>query len=327
MDKRYPANAAVSERYQKVAASALILLLLVTMPFWLHSVGGYTSLGTRVLVLALAATALNFLLGYTGVLSFGHAAYFGLGVYGTGLTIKYLVPSTLLGMGVGIVIGVLAAALIGLLIIHLRGIYFAMVTIAFGQVFYFIAYRWNNVTGGDDGLSNWSRQPIDFGFAKLDILHNEWAFYYFVLFFFVLSLAIMAVILRSPFGRTLLAIRENERRARFLGIPVDRHIWLSWIISCTFVSLAGTLYALLNNFADPHDLRWDQSGDFVIMAVLGGMRSFWGPLIGAAIFVVLQDYVSSLTQNWMSFIGLFFVLVVLFFPRGVLGILQRKTAS
>ena len=210
---------------------------------------------------------------------------------------------------------------------HLRGIYFAMVTIAFGQVFYFIAYRWNTVTGGDDGLANWSRQPIDFGFAKLDILHNPMIFYYFVLFFFAVSVAIMAALLRSPFGRTLLAIRENERRTRFLGVPVDRHIWLSWLISCTFVGLAGTLYALLNNFADPHDLHWSQSGDFVIMAVLGGMRSFWGPLIGAAIFVVLQDYVSTMTQNWMSFIGLFFVLVVLFFPRGVLGILRRKAAS
>jgi len=136
----------------------------------------------------------------------------------------------------------------------------------------------------------------------------------------------MAALLRSPFGRTLLAIRENERRARFLGIPTDRHIWGSWMISCTFVSLAGALYALFNNFADPHDLRWDQSGDFVIMAVLGGMRSFWGPLIGAAIFVVLQDYVSSQTQNWMSFVGLFFVLVVLFFPRGVLGLAQRRKA-
>ncbi len=134
----------------------------------------------------------------------------------------------------------------------------------------------------------------------------------------------MAWLLRSPFGRTLIAIRENERRARFLGIPVDRHIWMSLVISCCFVSLAGALYALLNNFADPRALHWSQSGDFVIMAVLGGMRSFWGPLIGAAIFVVLQDYLSSLTENWMSFIGLFFVLVVLFFPRGVLGIIRRK---
>ncbi len=308
------------------SADVAVWLLLLTMPFWLNWIGGYTALGSRVLVMALAAMSLNFLLGFTGVLSFGHAAYFGLGVYGAGLTIKYLVPSTLVGMAVGVSVGAVAAALIGMLIVRLRGIYFAMVTIAFGQVFYFIAFRWNSVTGGDDGLSGWRRLPIDLGFAKVDILGNDRAFYYFVLIFFAVAVAIMAALLRSPFGRTLLAIRENERRARFLGIPVDRHIWLSWVISCLFVSLAGTLYALLNNFADPHDLRWDQSGDFVIMAVLGGMRAFWGPLIGAAMFVVLQDYVSSQTANWMSFIGLFFVLVVLFFPRGVLGVIGRKTA-
>jgi len=313
--------------YGKLVGAVVIWLLLLSMPFWINAVGGYTQLGTRVVVMALAATALNFLLGYTGVLSFGHAAYFGLGVYGTGLIMKFVVPSTFAGMAVGVLTAIVAAAIIGLLIVHLRGIYFAMVTIAFGQVFYFIAYRWNNVTGGDDGLSNWHRMPIDFGFARLDILHSPVAFYYFVLFFFAVSVAIMAALLRSPFGRTLLAIRENERRTRFLGVPVDRHIWLSWVISCSFVGLAGTLYALLNNFADPHDLHWSQSGDFVIMAVLGGMRSFWGPLIGAAIFVVLQDYVSTMTQNWMSFIGLFFVLVVLFFPRGVLGIIRRKATA
>jgi branched-chain amino acid transport system permease protein len=310
--------------YWKHAVEALIWLLLLTMPYWLNAVGGYTQLGSRVLIMALAAMSLNFLLGYTGVLSFGHAAYFGLGAYGMGLTIKYLLSSTFAGMAVGVLAGAAAAAIIGLLIVHLRGIYFAMVTIAFGQVFYFIAYRWNNVTGGDDGLSGWNRVPIDLRFTSIDILHNQKAFYYLVLLCFLVAITIMAALLRSPFGRTLLAIRENERRARFLGIPVDHHIWISWVISCTFISLAGTLYALLNNFADPHDLRWDQSGDFVIMAVLGGMRSFWGPLLGAAIFVVLQDYLSSETQNWMSFIGLFFVLIVLFFPRGVLEIIRQK---
>jgi branched-chain amino acid transport system permease protein len=314
------------DRAGKRAADAAVWLLLLTMPYWLTWTGGYTALGSRVLVLALAAMALNFLLGFTGVLSFGHAAYFGLGVYGAGLTIKYLVPSSLAGIAVGVAAGTVAAALIGALIVRLRGIYFAMVTIAFGQVFYFVAYRWNNVTGGDDGLSGWHRLPVDLGFATVDILGSDRAFYYFVLFFFAVAVAIMAALLRSPFGRTLLAIRENERRARFLGIPVDQHIWLSWLVSCLFVALAGALYALLNNFADPHDLRWDQSGDFVIMAVLGGMRSFWGPLLGAAIFVVLEDYVSSQTTNWMSFIGLFFVLVVLFFPRGVLGIVRWRAS-
>ena len=311
------------DRNWKLAANVLIWLVLLTMPAWLSAVGGYTQLGTLVLVMALAATGLNFLLGYTGVLSFGHAAYFGLGAYGAGMTIKYLVPNTLLGMLVGVATAVVAAAIVGRLIVHLRGIYFAMVTIAFGQIFYFIAFRWNNVTGGDDGLSNWSRMPINLGFVKLDILHSPVMFYYFVLFFFALSLAAMAWALRSPFGRTLVAIRENERRARFLGIPVDDHIWLSWMISCMFAGLAGALYALLNNFADPHVLHWEQSGEFVIMAVLGGMRSFWGPLVGAAIFVLLQEYVSSVTENWMMFIGLFFIVIVLFFPNGVLGIVSK----
>lgn len=312
--------------FDKRAANLLIWLVLLTVPFWFPLTGGYTALGTRVVVLALAAMSLNFLLGFTGVLSFGHAAYFGLGAYGVGMTIKYLVPNTLVGMAVGVAVGTVAAGIIGALIVRLRGIYFAMVTIAFGQVFYFIALRWNSATGGDDGLSGWRRMPINLGFTTMS-LHSPVVFYYMVLICFAIAVGLMAVLLRSPFGRTLLAIRENERRARFLGIPVDRHIWLSWVISCFFVSLAGTLYGLLNNFADPHNLRWEQSGDFVIMAVLGGMRSFWGPLIGAAIFVVLEDYISSQTQNWMSFIGLFFVLVVLFFPRGVLGIIRRKPAQ
>ncbi|HEY2531493.1 MAG TPA: branched-chain amino acid ABC transporter permease [Xanthobacteraceae bacterium] len=309
------------------AANILIWLLLLAMPFWMPAVGGYIELGSRVVVLGLAAMSLNFLLGYTGVLSFGHAAYFGLGGYGVGMTIRYLLPSTGLGIVIGTLVGTLAAAVIGPLIIRLRGVYFAMVTIAFGQVFYFIAFRWNSVTGGDDGLTGWTRMPLNLGFTRIDILHNPDAFYYLVLAGFALAVGIMAWLLRSPFGRTLIAIRENERRARFLGIPVDQHIWMSWVISCAFVSLAGALYALLNNFIDPRALHWSQSGDFVIMAVLGGMRSFWGPLVGAAIFVVLQDYLSSQTANWMSFVGAFFVLVVLFFPRGVLGIMQRKALS
>jgi branched-chain amino acid transport system permease protein len=316
-----------SVNLNKQAANVLVWLLLLAMPYWLPAVGGYSELGSRVVVLGLAAMSLNFLLGYTGVLSFGHAAYFGLGAYGAAMTIRYLVPSTGLSLVVGTMIGTIAAAIIGPLIIRLRGVYFAMVTIAFGQVFYFIAFRWNSVTGGDDGLTGWTRLPLHFGFATVDILHNPIAFYYLILAVFAVAVGVMAWLLRSPFGRTLIAIRENERRARFLGIPVDQHIWFSWVISCGFVALAGALYALLNNFVDPRALYWTQSGDFVIMAVLGGMRSFWGPLIGAAIFVVLQDYLSSTTENWMSFIGLFFVLVVLFFPRGILGIIRRKVSS
>ena len=153
----------------KQAPNVLVWLLLLAMPFWLPAVGGYIELGSRVVVLGLAAISLNFLLGYTGVLSFGHAAYFGLGAYGVGMMIRYVAPSTGLGILVGVLVGTVAAAVIGPMIIRLRGVYFAMVTIAFGQVFYFIAFRWNSVTGGDDGLIGWTRQPINLGFTTIDI--------------------------------------------------------------------------------------------------------------------------------------------------------------
>jgi branched-chain amino acid transport system permease protein len=304
---------------QRLLKLGAIWLLLLTLPVWLPLVGGYMALGTRVLVLGLAAMSLNFLLGFTGVLSFGHAAYFGLGAYGTGLALKLFTHSTPLALLLGTLLGGIAGALLGALIVRRRGVYFAMVTIAFGQVFYFIAFRWNTLTGGDDGLRGFERQPLDFGIGIADILHEPSLFYYFALAMFALAVGAMGFLLRSPFGRTLQAIRENERRARFLGIPVEQHIWLSFTISCFFVSLAGGLNALLNNFADPTMLNYTQSGEIVIMVVLGGMRSFWGPLLGAAVFVVLQDYLSSLTTNWMSFLGAIFVLMVLFFPRGVLG--------
>jgi branched-chain amino acid transport system permease protein len=296
--------------------------VILFMPFLMGAVGGYTELATRILVMGLAAMSLNFLLGFTGVLSFGHAAYFGLGAYGAAMAIKYLSFGTVPAIALGVLVATCAAMVIGALIVRRRGVYFAMVTIAFGQVFYFLAFRWNTLTGGDDGLSGWHRMPIDLGFATLDIFASDKAFYYFVLAVFAVCVGVMAMLLASPLGRTLIAIRENERRARFLGVPIEFHIWLSFVISCLFASVAGALYALLNNFTDPRALRFDLSGNLVIMAVLGGMRSFWGPLIGAAIFVALQDYVSSHTQNWMSIIGLVFVAVVRFFPRGVLGTLR-----
>jgi branched-chain amino acid transport system permease protein len=299
-----------------------IWAVLLTAPLWLPWIGGYTALAGRVLVLGLAAMGLNFLLGFTGVMSFGHAAYFGLGCYGTGLTLKYLTDSTPLALLAGILLGGIAGTIFGALIVRRRGVYFAMVTIAFGQICYYVAYRWNSLTGGDDGLRGFQRPPLHIGNWIIDIQNNPVLFYYFVAVVFAICVGLMAFLLRSPFGRTLLAIRENERRARFLGIPVERHIWLSFSISCFFTAAAGALYALLNNFADPMTLHFTLSGEIVIMAVMGGMRAFWGPLVGAAVFVVLQDYISSMTVNWMSFIGLLFVIVVLFFPRGLLGFVR-----
>jgi branched-chain amino acid transport system permease protein len=315
------------ERARGLAALAAIWLALLLAPYWMAPLGGYTALGTRVLVLGLAAMSVNFLLGFTGVLSFGHAAYFGLGAYGAGFALKFLGPSTPLALLCGLLLGGIAGAVLGGLVARRRGVYFAMVTIAFGQVFYYIAFQWSSLTGGDDGLRGFSRQPLDLGFTRIDILSNANAFYYFVLVCVAVMIGVMGFILRSPFGRTLIAIRENERRARFLGIPVDRHIWIAFTLSCFFMGFAGALYALVNNFADPRGLHFSQSGDFVMMAVMGGMRSFWGPLLGAAVFVVLQDYLSSVTVNWMSFVGLLFIAIVLFFPRGLLGFIRRRSEA
>jgi len=312
---------------QQLVALAAIWLVLLLAPYWMVPLGGYTALGTRVLVLGLAAMSVNFLLGFTGVLSFGHAAYFGLGAYGAGLSLKFLASSTPLSLASGMLLGGIIGALLGAIIVRRRGVYFAMVTIAFGQVFYYIAFQWSSLTGGDDGLRGFTRQPLHLGLANIDILSNANAFYYFVLLCFALAAAVMGYILRSPFGRTMIAIRENERRARFLGIPVERHIWIAFTLSCFFMGFAGALYALVNNFADPRGLHYSQSGDFVMMAVMGGMRSFWGPILGAAVFVVIQDYISSVTVNWMSFVGMLFVGVVLLFPRGILGFVRRRAAT
>jgi len=301
---------------------AIVLVGLALAPLALKNYGTY--LLTLWCVYVMAAMGLNLLLGFTGMLSFGHAAYFGLGAYGAGLTLKFLAPSTPLAILLGTLLGAAAGALFGLLIVRRRGVYFAMVTIAFGQICYYIAYSWNSVTGGFDGLRGFDRQPLQLGSWLIDIENNDTLFYYFVIALFGVAVGLMGLLLRSPFGHSLLAIRENQRRARFLGIPVERHIWISFSISCFFTAFAGSLYALLNNFADPMALHYSLSGELVIMVVMGGMRAFWGPLIGAAVFVVVQDYISSMTVDWMAFVGLIFVLVVMFFPRGLLGMLARR---
>lgn len=301
----------------------LLWVALASVPLWLTYVGGYAALGSKILVYGIAALALNLVLGFTGGLSFGHAAYFGLGAYGAGMTLKYLAPSTPLAILIGTLAGGIAATLLGPLVMRRRGIYFAMITIAIGQLFYFLAVRWNNVTGGEDGLAGFRRQPLHFGSFVYDV-QDDTKFYYLVLFCFVVAVVVMRVLLASPLGHTWVAIRENRRRAQFLGLRTDLYVWAAFAISGTLTALAGTLNAMLFNFTSPQDLHWILSGNFVIMIVLGGMRKFWGPMVGVAIFVVAQDYLSSLTDNWMTAIGMLFVLIVLVFPKGILGLIARR---
>jgi branched-chain amino acid transport system permease protein len=312
-----------SWRPDRPIVTLVIWALLLAVPFWLPLVGGYTALASRILIYALCAMALNLLLGFTGMMSFGQAAYFGLGGYGAGLTLIYLTHSTWLAVLAGTALGGLAAFVLGAFVMRSRGIYFAMITVAIGQIFYFIAERWDSLTGGQDGLSGFSRQPLHFG--SLIVPLGDVPFYYFVLFFFAIGVAIIATLLNAPLGHTFVAIRENRRRATFLGIHVSRYVWASFAIAGFLGGLAGALNALANNFASPADLYWVESGNFVIIAVLGGMRSLWGPLAGAIVFIGFQNYVSSfLPRNWETVIGILFIIIVLFFPSGILGLVRRR---
>jgi len=311
----------------RLAGIAVLWIALMALPWWLPLIGGYTALGSKVLIYAIATMGLNLVLGVTGGLSFGQAAYFGLGAYGAGMTLKYLAPSTPLALLIGTLAGGLAATLLGPLVMRRRGIYFAMITIAIGQLFYFVMVRWNEVTGGEDGLAGFARQDIHLGPLVIPIASSGSAFYYLVLACFTVAVALLWMILQSPLGHTFVAIRENRRRVEFLGIRVERYVWAAFAIAGFITAFAGALNALLFNFTSPQDLHWILSGNFVIMIVLGGMRSFFGPLIGVIIFVVAQDYLSSVTGNWMTFIGMIFVLIVLLFPRGVLGIFNRRAEA
>jgi len=308
---------------RRLYVNGAVWLALLSAPFWLPWIGGYTDLASRVLIYALGAMALNVLLGFTGSMSFGQAAYFGLGGYGTGLALVHLTDSSVAAVIAGTILGGAAATAFGPLIMHRRGIYFAMITVAIGQIFYFIAERWNSLTGGEDGLAGFSRQPLHFG--SLSIPLTSMPFYYFVLFFFAIGAGGIAILLNSPLGHTWVAIRENRRRAAFLGIRVERYVWASFAVAGIVAGLAGALNSLQNNFISPANLYWVESGNFVIMAVLGGMRSYWGPLVGSIIFIGIQDYVSTyFPNNWETFIGGLFIVAVLFFPSGILGIIQRR---
>ncbi|MBE3597487.1 MAG: branched-chain amino acid ABC transporter permease [Limnochordaceae bacterium] len=318
------ARAAPRPRAVWGATDLALLGLLVVLPWVLRAAGSYTALGTYILVWGLAAMGLNLLLGYAGHVSFGHAAFLGTGAYVAGLTIKWLAPSTLLAVVAGWAGATLVAMVLGLLVTRLRGIYFSTFTIVFSQLLYFIAFQWNEVTGGDDGLRGFARQPIHLGPVTLDVPKNETTYYFVVLAVFVASVALMRLIVESPLGHSWVALRENPVRARFLGLPVERHLWLALVVSASFTGVAGALLALLINFAQPSMLHWTTSGELVMMAFLGGRQSFYGPLLGAALFRILEELLSSYTESWMFVLGLLFILAVLFFPRGLAGLFEGR---
>jgi branched-chain amino acid transport system permease protein len=281
---------------------------------------------SEVLLYALAVMSVNLLLGYTGLPAFGNAAYFGLGAYGAALPIKYFHFTFIEATVAGVVLALLGALVLGPFLLRRRGIYFGLLSIAFGQVFYFIAYRFTSVTNGEDGLTI---QKANVGIPGSQLKFNDTSFYYMALFVYLAVVVAFWVIERSPFGRTLVAIRQNEARVRYLGLNTDRFIFVALFISAGVAGLGGALSSQLNAYVGPLVLDWHQSGDFVLMMILGGAGTVFGPLIGAFIYVIGKDIISTITPLWQIFLGAIFVICVLGFPKGILGtfLAMRRGAS
>ena len=290
--------------------------LLALAPLVLPLVHLDVSIVSEVLLFAIAAMSVNLLLGYTGLPAFGNAAFFGLGSYGAALSIKYAHVHFIEAVLVGTLAGLVGGLILGPFLLRRRGIYFGLLAIAFGQVFYFVAYRFTSVTGGEDGM-NFVRPYVGFPSAHFSL--NEMSFYYVALAIYLGIVALFSVVAVSPFGRTLVAIRQNEVRVRYLGINTDRFIFVALLISSTIAGLGGAMFALLINFAYPLTLDWHQSGDFVLIMILGGAGMIWGPLVGATIFVIGKDIISTITPLWQIFLGALFIACVLGFPKGILG--------
>ena len=302
----------------------MVFLLFALFPF-IPFIGKYISLGTEVVIWSLFALGFNILLGYTGLPSFGHGAFFGIGAYAAGIFFLRVSKGVWGPLLMSILVAGVFAALIGLLVAKKRGIYFALITIAVSQVFYFIAFRWDEFTGGETGLSGIDRTDIGIpGMFQIKI-STPISYYYFVLVIFMACTLLIWRIVHSPFGKVLQAIRENEARASYLGYHTATYKWAAFVISGLFSGLAGGLYTLLINSAFATVLDWTQSGNVVMMTLLGGGTvNFFGPILGAAIFIASRDLLSAYWESWMLLYGLIFVLVILFIPSGILGLVGGK---
>jgi branched-chain amino acid transport system permease protein len=298
----------------------IAFLLFGTLPWWIDRVGLYSYLGVEVLIFCIFALGFNVLFGNTGLPSFGHGAFFGIGAYAMGLTQFHLVAN----IWVGLLMATLAASVFGAavacFISHRRGIYFALMTIAFSQLFFFIASKWTSVTNGEDGLLNIRRLPADFGFVSFPLRSNG-ALYWFTFAAFVLVVLLLWRMVNSPFGRVLQAIKQNEERVGFLGYNVWLYKWLSFVLSCAIAGFAGGIFAMGQGgaFVQIMSLQW--SGVIVLMVLIGGgLVSFWGPVIGTVIYFLARDLLGAYTETWLLWFGLMFMLMVMFKPEGAAGL-------
>jgi branched-chain amino acid transport system permease protein len=298
-------------------------VLLGSVPFWIERAGLYPYLGVEILIWAIYALAFNLVMGTAGLVSFGHGAYFGVGAYAFGLAQFNLSGNLWVCLAAAFFAGGLAGLLVGLFISHRRGIYYAFMTIAFGQIFWTIAIKAYAITGGEDGLLKIARPPADLGFAAFDLGDNR-ALYWFVLAVFAVVVVALWRLVHSPFGRVLAAIRQSETRAAHLGYAVWRYKLAVFAISAAVSGLAGGLFAMAQRSAFPDVMSVNSSGVVVMMALVGGgLVSFWGPVVGVALFLVARDVIGAITFSWMIWFGLLFMLVVLFKPEGIAGLFKK----
>lgn len=320
-----------------------LALGLIVFPFLFHlpPFYGYGGLATQILIVGIAAIGFNLLLGYAGQLSYGHAAFYGLGSYAAALALTRFFPhvqSFALAVAIGVVVAGIAAAVIGSFVVRLYGIYFALLTVAFGQMVYFMVFESRDLTHGDDGIQGIATPPLNFGFAHVDLsgtlpalalgpfgdLSDIKLWYPFMAIVTLLVVVFVRVLVRSQFGEALAAIRENEERSAFIGFDPRRYKLAVFIISGLICGLSGALRALYEGSTAIDSLTIDQSANFAIFTIVGGTGTLLGPLAGTGLIMWLQNVLGAVTPAWRLIEGIVFVAVIVFLPRGIVGTILRS---
>jgi branched-chain amino acid transport system permease protein len=299
-----------------LGAAALVALAIVPWVLARHQL----SLLTDLLISGLFAMSLDLILGYTGMLSFGHAAYFGLGAYASALVLLEFAQPVPVALLAGMLLAGAVALPVGWLSTRSTGVYFAMLTLAFAQFLYTVAYKWRSLTGGSDGIAGVPKTALYWSGPSLA---SPTAFYFLAAACVVLSLVLCRAIVSSPFGRALQAIRENERRFTSLGRDPRPFKLVVFVIAAVFAGLPGALFAPFRGFASPEVMFWVFSGQALMMVTIGGIGTLVGPILGAMVFILIQEVLSSYTEHWMIFTGIVFVLIVIFLPGGLVGTARR----
>lgn len=297
----------------------LVVVTVLILPLTLNS----GTLATEVLIFALAALGCNLLLGYTGLMSFGQGIFLGVGSYATGLSLLHMQLPLLPALAVAMVIGALAAALVGWFSIRQRGTYFVMLTLAFAQMFYFLAYTMTGITGGDNGLLNIPRPDLSlFGITLLPTA-SPWQYYGFVAIVFVLTFWLLQRLVDSVLGRTLLAIRDNETRAAAIGYDVTTFKLAAFVFSGAVTGLAGGLHAMLTGIAPLSNIEYHASESILIMTVIGGTGNLFASVLGAAFYVLSANWLSSLWPRWLMLLGFLLIAVSLYMQKGLWGVCEK----